>query len=243
MIKGIQKIKMMFAEDLSDLKLIKEEILMREIDPWDKIILVYLAYLGYANFQIAYYSYKSIVQNLSLSLSEQFYHYFLLMYGFTNIHQSYKYFLFKTNQISPLIARKIYNKFNKYFDFFSDNADNISNYMAMSQNMKNLATNMNDYDIKVNVEIKPKKKYEDSSSDENDDKDDKDDKDDENSDSEENSGSEENNNQKIKEEFKKYYDLNDNLEKMVQDIEKNKIIFEKFKNSNKLNNNKDEEVD
>ncbi len=226
----------MFAEDLSDLKLIRDEILMREINPWDKIILVYLGYLGYVNMQIAYYSYKFLVQNISLSFYEQFYHYFLLMYGITNVHTSYKYFIYKTYLISPVIARKIYGKFNKYFDFFSDNADNISNYMAMSNNMKNLATNMDDYDIKVNVEIKPKKKYDDSSSED----------DEEVQSFEDNTQDDvENNNKSIKEEFKKYYDLNDNIDKMVQDIEKNKRIFEKFKNSNKpnINDNEHEEVD
>ncbi len=224
----------MFAEDFIDLNIIKNEILMKEINPWDKIILVYLGYLGYLNMQTAYYSYKSIVSHDELTLMQQFYHCFLLMYCMVNVNQSYKDFLLKTYTISPLIAKKIYAKFNKYFDFFAENADNIGNYMAMSNKMKDVATNMNDYDIKFNVEIKPKKKYDDSSSDEDIDES----RDDDNNDSinfTHTTNLDELNN------FREYYNINDNLEKMLDDIEKNKVIFEKFRKANNNNESNDKE--
>ncbi len=227
----------MFAEDFIDLNIIKNEILMKEINPWDKIILVYLGYLGYLNMQTAYYSYKSIVSHDEMTLMQQFYHCFLLMYCMVNVNQSYKYFLLKTYTISPLIAKKIYAKFNKYFDFFAENADNIGNYMAMSNKMKDVATNMNDYDIKFNVEIKPKKRYDDSSSEEDNN---------ENEDGNENNNDNENGgsinfshttNLDELNNFRKYYNINDNLEKMLDDIEKNKVIFEKFRKANKKEDN------
>ncbi len=212
----------MFADDLIDLNIIKDEILMKEINPWDKIILVYLAYLGYLNMQTAYYSYKSIVSHDELTLMQQFYHCFLLMYCMVNVNQSYRYFLLKTYTISPVIARKIYAKFNKYFDFFAENADNIGEYISMSNKMKDFSKNMNDYDIKVNVEIKPKKKYDDSSSEE---------------DNNENEENLDENNISINEELRQYYNIEENnIGKMIEEIEKNKKIFEKFKNNNNLNN-------
>lgn len=150
----------MFFEDIQDLKLLKDELLMKDINPWDKTILIYLAHLGYTNAQITYYSYQSIHKHNELTMMEQFYHCFLLMYSMININQCYKYFLFKTYQISPVLAEKLYTKFNKYFDFFENNADNIATYMG--QKMKNYK----DYDIDFEIKIKPKKKYADDSSDE-----------------------------------------------------------------------------
>jgi hypothetical protein len=61
------------SSHLEDLKLLKDELLMKDIDPWDKIILIYLAYLGYINGQITFYSYKSIIKHDELTLAQQFY--------------------------------------------------------------------------------------------------------------------------------------------------------------------------
>ena len=49
-----------FQEDWNDVQFIKNELLEGNLDPWDKIILVYLAYMGYQNFQLANKSYQII---------------------------------------------------------------------------------------------------------------------------------------------------------------------------------------
>ncbi len=207
----------MFYEDIEDLKLLKDELLMKDIDPWDKIILVYLAYLGYINGQITFYSYKSIIKHDELTLAQQFYHCFLLMYGMININQCYRYFLLKTYQISPLVAEKIYKKFNKYFNYVEDNADNIAKYMDISQKMKKF----NDYDIEFKVKFKPKNRYEDDESQESD-----------NEDDDENTFSTSTNSL---EELRSYYNI-DNLDKLIEENENNKKIFERFNQLNNTNN-------
>ncbi len=108
-----------FQEDWNDVQYIKNELLEGNIDPWDKIILVYLAYMGYQNFQLANKSYQ-IIQKSSVEIpfTQQFMIYFLLFYSMNNIHTSYRYFLFKTYSIHPEVAKRIYQKFNKYFDYF-----------------------------------------------------------------------------------------------------------------------------
>lgn len=113
----------MFQEDWNDVQFIKHELLEGNLDPWDKIILVYLAYMGYQNFQLANKSYQ-IIQKTSVEIpfTQQFMIYFLLFYSLNNIHTSYRYFLFKTFTIHPEVARRIYQKFNKYFDYFGNSA-------------------------------------------------------------------------------------------------------------------------
>ena len=112
-----------FQEDWNDVQYIKNELLEGNIDPWDKIILVYLAYMGYQNFQLANKSYQ-IIQKSSVEIpfTQQFMIYFLLFYSMNNIHTSYRYFLFKTYSIHPEVARRIYQKFNKYFDYFGNSS-------------------------------------------------------------------------------------------------------------------------
>lgn len=107
-------------DDISDLQFIKNELLMREMNPWDKAILVYLAYIGYQNFQLANHSYQQVIKLKEDNFIEQFMLYFLLTYSLNNIHLSYKYFLFKTYTINQEVARRVYNKFNRYFDYFSN---------------------------------------------------------------------------------------------------------------------------
>ena len=106
-------------DDISDLQFIKNELLMREMNPWDKAILVYLAYIGYQNFQLANHSYQQVLKLKNENFVEQFMLYFLLTYSLNNIHLSYKYFIFKTYLINKDVARRVFNKFNKYFDYFS----------------------------------------------------------------------------------------------------------------------------
>jgi len=110
----------MFADDIDDFHYLRDEILNSNIDPWDKSILFYLGYIGYQNFQLANKSYQHI-QTISVDnpFQFQFMIYFLLFYSLNNIYISYRYFLLKTYTINPELARRIYNKFNKYFDFFS----------------------------------------------------------------------------------------------------------------------------
>lgn len=109
----------MFMDDISDLQFIKNELLLREMNPWDKAILVYLAYIGYQNFQLANHSYQQVIKLKEDNFMEQFMLYFLLTYSLNNIHLSYKYFLFKTYTINKEVAHRVYNKFNRYFDYFS----------------------------------------------------------------------------------------------------------------------------
>ena len=113
----------MDAYDINDFQFIKNEILLTEINPWDKMILLYLSYLGYQNFQLAYQSYQIIHKTNDISFIQQFFFYFLLMYSLNNINISYKYFLYKTYTINPEVARKLYQKFNKYFHYFQDQND------------------------------------------------------------------------------------------------------------------------
>ena len=110
----------LFREDWQDVQYIKQELLEGNIDPWDKIILVYLAYLGYQNFQLANQSYQIIQKSNEIPFTQQFMIYFLLFYSLNNIHISYRYFLFKTYSLHPEVARRIYQKFNKYFDYFGN---------------------------------------------------------------------------------------------------------------------------
>lgn len=110
----------LFQEDWNDVQFIKNELLEGNLDPWDKIILVYLAYMGYQNFQLANKSYQIIQNSSEIPFTQQFMIYFLLFYSLNNIHTSYRYFLFKTYSIHPEVARRIYQKFNKYFDYFGN---------------------------------------------------------------------------------------------------------------------------
>ena len=111
----------LFQEDWNDVQFIKHELLEGNIDPWDKIILVYLAYMGYQNFQLANKSYQIIQKSdVEIPFTQQFMIYFLLFYSMNNIHTSYRYFLFKTYSIHPEVAKRIYQKFNKYFDYFGN---------------------------------------------------------------------------------------------------------------------------
>lgn len=110
----------LFREDWQDVQYIKHELLEGNIDPWDKIILVYLAYLGYQNFQLANQSFQIIQKSNDIPFTQQFMIYFLLFYSLNNIHISYRYFLFKTYILHPEVARRIYQKFNKYFDYFGN---------------------------------------------------------------------------------------------------------------------------
>ena len=114
----------MDSYDIEDFQFIKNEILLTEINPWDKMILLYLSYLGYQNFQLAYQSYGIINKSNDIPFIQQFFFYFLLMYSLNNINIAYKYFLYKTYSINPEVARKIYEKFNKYFHYFQDTNEN-----------------------------------------------------------------------------------------------------------------------
>ncbi len=119
---------MLFGDDVSDLIFIRDELLMREMDPWDKMILVYLAYVGYLNFNVGYYSCKYLMGTLyqDLSLMQQFMQYYMLMYSMINVNLCYKYFLLKTYSVNKEVARRIYNKYNKYFDFFKTTCENLN---------------------------------------------------------------------------------------------------------------------
>ncbi len=122
----------MFMDDISDLQFIKNELLMKEMNPWDKSILVYLAYIGYQNFQLANHSYQKVIQLKEDNFVEQFMLYFLLMYSLNNIHLSYKYFLFKTYTINKEVAKRVYGKFNRYFDYFSVPTEQTNDYHTES---------------------------------------------------------------------------------------------------------------
>ena len=112
-------------DDISDLQFIKNELLLKEMNPWDKAILVYLAYIGYQNFQLANHSYQQVVKLKEDNFVEQFMLYFLLMYSLNNIHLSYKYFLLKTYTINKDVAKRVYGKFNRYFDYFSTQTTDV----------------------------------------------------------------------------------------------------------------------
>ncbi len=119
---------MLFGDDVTDLIFIRDELLMGSMDPWDKMILVYLAYIGYLNFNVGYHSCKYLMSTLNqdLSLMQQFLQYYLLMYSMVNVNICYKYFLLKTYTINEEVARRVYNKFNKYFDFFKSTCENFN---------------------------------------------------------------------------------------------------------------------
>ncbi len=108
-----------FKEDWDDVKYIRDALLNGELDPWDKMILVYLAYLGYQNFQLANKTYQCILKTSAQTpFQQQFLVYFLLFYSINNVHIAYRYFLLKTYSINKEVAQRIYRKFNKYFDYF-----------------------------------------------------------------------------------------------------------------------------
>lgn len=124
----------MFVDDVEDLRFLRDEIFNKNIDPWDKIVLVYLAYLGYQNFQIACQSYQCIKMSpVDIPFYQQCLLYFLLFYTLNNVHISYKYFLYKVYMINHELARRMYHKFNKYFDYFSPTPEKTKNRYEESE--------------------------------------------------------------------------------------------------------------
>jgi hypothetical protein len=115
----------MFQDDIDDYVFLRDELLNREMNPWDKIQLVYLGYIGYQNFQLMSTSYQMIQKSTEeMNLYQQCLTYFLLFYALNNINITYRYFLLKTYQINPEVARRVYRKFNKYFDTYSNMTQN-----------------------------------------------------------------------------------------------------------------------
>ncbi len=113
-----------FKEDWDDVKYIKDTLLNGELDPWDKMILVYLAFLGYQNFQLANKTYQCIMKtSAETPFQQQFLIYFLLFYSLNNVHIAYRYFLLKTYTVNKDVAQRIYRKFNKYFDYFTPTSE------------------------------------------------------------------------------------------------------------------------
>lgn len=111
----------MFQDDIDDYVYLRDELLNREMNPWDKMQLVYLGYIGYQNFQLMSHSYQIIQKSTEdMNLYQQCLMYFLLFYSLNNINIAYRYFLLKTYQINPEVSRRIYRKFNKYFDTYSN---------------------------------------------------------------------------------------------------------------------------